>query len=149
MGGELGKEVVRSLQLPAFGKTRTNEEGQTRTIEEGQASGADPHSGMPGTGEVAPFVLSKALPVVSGKLVRHILRAEYVDMAELLKDNMEAERRGAAEGAPPGATSRSGSCILRAEYVCGHGGAPQRQYGGGEEKRCRRGSSAWRHQQVR
>ena len=40
-----------------------------------------------------PFVLSEALPVVPAKLVRRILRAEYVDMAELLKDNMEAERR--------------------------------------------------------
>ncbi len=37
-----------------------------------------------------PFVLSEALPVVPSKLVRRILRAEYVDMAELLKDNMEA-----------------------------------------------------------
>ncbi len=39
------------------------------------------------------FFLSEALPVVPAKLVRRILRAEYVDMAELLKDNMEAERR--------------------------------------------------------
>ncbi len=37
--------------------------------------------------------VSKALPVVPAKLVRHVLCAEYVDMAELLKDNMEAERR--------------------------------------------------------
>ena len=115
MGGEPAGEVVRSLQLPVFGQTRTNEEGQTRASEEGQASGADPHAGTPVTGtkggeagEVAPFVLSEALPVVSGKLVRRILKAEYIDMAELLKDNMEAERRRCAtEGAPPGATSRS------------------------------------------
>ena len=39
------------------------------------------------------FILSDALPVVPAKLVKRILRAEYIDMAELLKDNMEAERR--------------------------------------------------------
>ena len=40
-----------------------------------------------------PFILSDALPVVPAKLVKCILKPEYVDMAELLKDNMEAERR--------------------------------------------------------
>ena len=39
------------------------------------------------------FILSEALPVVPVKLVKRIQKAEYVDMAELLKDNMEAERR--------------------------------------------------------
>ena len=33
------------------------------------------------------------MPVVPAKLVKHILNPEYVDMAELLKDNMEAEKR--------------------------------------------------------
>ena len=40
-----------------------------------------------------PFVLSEALPVIPAKLVRRILKPEFVDMAELLRDNMEAERR--------------------------------------------------------
>ncbi len=40
-----------------------------------------------------PFILSEALPVIPVKLVRHILRPEYIDMAKLLKDNMEADRR--------------------------------------------------------
>ena len=54
----------------------------------------------------------------AGQAAASLGRSTYVDMAELLKDNMEAERRrGAAEGAPPGATSRSGSRILRAEHV--------------------------------
>ena len=39
------------------------------------------------------FILSEALPVVPAKLFKRIQKAEYVDMAELLKDNMEAERR--------------------------------------------------------
>ena len=53
----------------------------------------------------APFVLSEMLPVVSAKLVRHILRAEYVDMAELFKDNMEAELQRVG---PP---SRGARCL--------------------------------------
>ena len=39
------------------------------------------------------FVLSEALPAVPAKLVRRILRAEYVHMAELLRDNIEVEQR--------------------------------------------------------
>ena len=38
-------------------------------------------------------MLSKTLPVVPAKLVRKILSGEFVDMTELLKDNMEAERK--------------------------------------------------------
>ena len=34
--------------------------------------------------ECSPFVLSEALPVVPAKLVKRILRGEYVDMSELL-----------------------------------------------------------------
>ena len=45
--------------------------------------------------EAIPFVLSEALPVVPGKLVKKILRGEFVDM---LKDNVEAERRRLAPG---------------------------------------------------
>ncbi len=36
--------------------------------------------------------------MVPGKLVRKIVRGDYVDMAELLKDNVEAERRRMAAG---------------------------------------------------
>jgi len=37
--------------------------------------------------------LGEALPVVPARLVKKILKGEYVDMAELLEDNMEVERR--------------------------------------------------------
>ena len=37
--------------------------------------------------------MSEALPVVPAKLMKKILRGEFVDMAELLKDNIEMERR--------------------------------------------------------
>ena len=41
------------------------------------------------------FILSEALPPVPAKLVKRIQKAEYVDIAELLKDNMEAEEEDA------------------------------------------------------
>ena len=52
--------------------------------------------------EYRPFILSEALPVVPAKLVKRILRGEYVDMAELLKDNMEVARRRAVSEAEEG-----------------------------------------------
>ena len=45
--------------------------------------------------ESAPFVLGESLPAVPARLVKKILRGDFVDMAELLRDNMEAERRRA------------------------------------------------------
>lgn len=40
------------------------------------------------------FVLSEGLAPVPAKLVAKILRGDFVDMAELLRDNLEADRRG-------------------------------------------------------
>ena len=40
-----------------------------------------------------PFVLRETLSVVPAKLLQKILSGEFVDMAELFKDNMEAEKR--------------------------------------------------------
>ena len=42
-----------------------------------------------------PFLLSEGLPPVPAKLVGRILKGDFVDMAELLRDNLEAQRRGA------------------------------------------------------
>lgn len=39
-----------------------------------------------------PFIVGEGLPAVTAKLVAKIQRREYVDMAELLKDNIEVER---------------------------------------------------------
>ena len=72
----LDKEVVRSLQLPEFGQSI--EEWQPPTFSDANQDTCSKEK----TGEAVPFVLSEALLyVVSGKLVRRILRAEYVDMA--------------------------------------------------------------------
>ena len=41
-----------------------------------------------------PFLLSEGLPPVPAKLVARIQRGDFIDMAELLRDNLEAQRRG-------------------------------------------------------
>ena len=40
-------------------------------------------------------MLGEAVPVVPPRLVKRILKPTYVDMADLLKDNMEVERHRA------------------------------------------------------
>ena len=58
---------------------------------------------MPAAVAMAPFKLSDALPVVPSKLVKRIVRGEYIDMAEMLSDNMELERRRALAESEGGA----------------------------------------------
>ena len=48
-----------------------------------------------GKAEAQPFILSVCLPPVPSKLVAKIIKGDFVDMAELLRDNIEAERRRA------------------------------------------------------
>jgi len=43
-----------------------------------------------------PFILGEGLPLVPAKLVNKIQKGEFVDMAELLKDNIEAKRHRVA-----------------------------------------------------
>ena len=48
-----------------------------------------------------PFILSEGLPPVPYKLTARILKGEFVDMAELLRDNLEAQRRAASMAQSP------------------------------------------------
>ena len=43
-----------------------------------------------------PFIVEEGLPAIPPKLVAKIQRGEFVDMAELLRNNIEADRREAA-----------------------------------------------------
>ena len=45
-----------------------------------------------------PFIIGEGVPAVPAKLVSKIKRGEYVDMAELLKDNIEMERHHGTSG---------------------------------------------------
>jgi len=94
IGGLLNNESdpaqIAGLALPEFVSelAKKGKEGDTtQPGKEGiwKSEGRD--------GETGPFILSEALPVVPARLVKKIQKGEYVEMAELLKDNMEVERR--------------------------------------------------------
>ena len=48
--------------------------------------------------DTPPFILEEALPVLPVKLVKRIQKGEYIDMVELLKDNIEARLASVEEG---------------------------------------------------
>ena len=99
-------KVVGSLDLPVF--TTAEEEGITAPKEgSGGAQNALSQEGHSGRGEdggmnlpnVAeetpkPFILNEGLLPIPAKLVGRIVRGEFIDMAELLRDNLEAQGEG-------------------------------------------------------
>ncbi len=105
-GGGLGSvpppESIASLSLETF----TGAAAGTETEPAGGRGGAKDGGAVPPSMTrpeaepvvMQPFVLSEALPVVPAKLAHRIRKGEYVEMAELLKDNVEAERRRLAAG---------------------------------------------------
>ena len=115
-GSGLGREPslgdVEELALSTFTERSTDrgqpEEGSLGG-ELGAAGSGDPRIAAKAE-DLHPYIISEALPVVPGKLVRRILSGEYVDMAELLKDTVEAERRRLLSG-----ESRSGQRLGRRE----------------------------------
>ena len=54
-----------------------------------------------------PFLLGEGLPPIPAKSVAKIQKREFVDMAELLRDDMEAERRRAKESGSSSAVGQS------------------------------------------
>ena len=96
LGSEPSQEQIKKRSLPSFGQAvlalpKSATEGANVQREESTHTlKADSN-----VGDGSPFILSKALPVVTPKLVKRIIKGEYVDMAELLNDNMEAEWRRA------------------------------------------------------
>ena len=89
--GKLERERVKELDLPSFA-AEVVPGGEGHNVAEPRRPDVGERKGP--EQECRPFILSEALPVVPAKLVRRILRGEYIDMAELLKDNMEVERSG-------------------------------------------------------
>ena len=88
LGAEADRTAVENLKLPSFGDKAVDEEARNKQppMKEGGEK-------VDGVEEFAPFILGESLPVVPAKLVKKILRGDFVDMADLLKDNLEAERR--------------------------------------------------------
>jgi len=91
LGAEPSQDKVKKLNLPSFTQAVTQSGRQI----EGDTTNKDELMLMshkaPNLGDSLPFILNEALPVVPPKLVKRIVKGEYVDMAELLNDNMEVE----------------------------------------------------------
>ena len=95
---------VKELQLPVFNPNGGQGENVRKQAVELPRGDEDK-----GTEELAStfgatsFILGESLPVVPAKLVKRIIRGDYLDMAEMLSDNMEVERQRAlaeSEGTP-------------------------------------------------
>ena len=86
LGSSYDSEAMSGLKLPTFSSV------QRMSGNAGKEAAGIPTPKREEVGEVSPFVLSEALPVVPAKLLKHVVRGKFVDMAELLKDNMQAER---------------------------------------------------------
>ena len=99
-------EKVKQLGLPVFQegveKSKPSEPEHPTQHTPSGVVGAEPKSTQSdlkeGSGSSpGVFILSEGLPPVPAKLVSKIQRGDYVDMAELLRDNMEMERRQPAD----------------------------------------------------
>ena len=91
---------VASLRLPTFGEERPLDE-------KWEKEGGVILSGS-GSKSATPLIPSESLPPFPAKLVTKIQNGEFVDMAELLRDNIEADRRHTKDGGASGsATSHS------------------------------------------
>ena len=92
---------MRDLGLPSF-------DDPVGSVGLGEEVGGGRSQG-PGSAAVCQkFQLGETLPVVPARIVRRVLRGDFVDMAELTEDNLELElRRGseADEGPQGGPTT--------------------------------------------
>jgi hypothetical protein len=100
---EGGQEGVGGPQAEAE-DTREKVEGG---VEQTRAAGEPPKKK---DSQPKPFLLSEGLPPVP---VGRILKGEFIDMAELLRDNLEAERRGVLQDASSSSSSSSQGCSRR------------------------------------
>ena len=87
--GEFDASRVRDLGLPTI-----------TALEPVGSDGPGPSTPTPDPLPSTPakFQLGETLPVVSARIVRRILRGDFVDMAELTEENLELELRRSLEG---------------------------------------------------
>ena len=133
LGSMPGGSAVEGLHLPIFNDSEGQGESLGRTAASQEGGGTEEVTGgrekenggmtkaaeAPAKGGDAkkaaevpakPFLLSEGLPPVPAKLVSGIQNGDFVDMSELLRDNLEAQRRGALQepgGSSPASASRS------------------------------------------
>ena len=110
IGDELGDMPVAAtiwqLGLPVVEGGSTAVEVASELAKEIQTtSSGEVEAVFPKLAANKPFILSEGLPPVPHKLTVRILKGEYVDMAELLRDNLEVERRASSTKQPAGSTA--------------------------------------------
>ena len=76
------RDVV-NLQLPTFGEEHPTEDKGSK-----EGGGAPSGSSIK---SATPFIMGESLPPIPAKLVTKIQKGEFVDMAVLLRDNIEAK----------------------------------------------------------
>lgn len=107
LGGMPSSETITGLNLPVI--DRAHQEGSVNMPTKLSSSSSSTSAGVPAGDEIAPdplkppvddskvtsqqFSMGDGLPPVPAKVVEKILSGQFVDMAELLRDNMEVERR--------------------------------------------------------
>ena len=92
--GGTEESTLAQLRLPEFSKDGVDGVSTPSTKPKLTTAGSHPSAGSESdllSTSVSPFVLSEGLPPVPAKLVAKIQKGDYVDMAELLRDNMEWE----------------------------------------------------------
>ena len=89
-----GAGSIQQLDLSVVEEESTPDaQGEVSESQQSVKSATPKDYSDPKAGISKPFILSEGLPPVPHKLAARILRGEFVDMAELLRDNLEAQRR--------------------------------------------------------
>ena len=99
--------AVENMGLPLISRDDTAPGGEDRPTASEEEGHPKPGDGKATQADVSqlkalkvteeapkPFLLSEGLPPVPAKLVGRILKGDFIDMSELLRDNLEAQRRG-------------------------------------------------------
>ena len=105
VSGEVG-----DLRLPVFEHDGTREAANQFGVE-GSKAGSN---SVPGS---TLFLLGEGLPPIPAKLVAKIQKCKFVDMAELLRNNIEAERRHTKEGGSGAVTGQSSQNRREVPYI--------------------------------
>ena len=103
VGTELGTMpeagVIQDMGLQVIGNPGISNEHSRQDGDPQQEVGTPPSANSKETVVTPqqPLVLSEGLAPVPAKLVDKIIRGDFVDMAELLRDNLEVQRRGSGQ----------------------------------------------------
>ena len=88
---------VAGLRLPVF-----DQEAGVRLPAEGERVGEaqqkEKVESVVGVKSATPFLLGEGLPPIPAKLLAKIQKGDFVDMAELLRDNIKVDQRCSKEG---------------------------------------------------